>query len=101
MPKFRQQFLGAFGFFQVNMNFYNMGVDFLSFIGNVECGHHDEIVLNVIWNVTVEKEFHSVATRECRVHTKEIADRGSKVRFHHVLCDTNLVLLQPGIHLLS
>jgi hypothetical protein len=81
MPTFRQQFLGVFGFFRVDMNPNNMSVDFLSFLGNVKHGNCDKVVLNVIWNVTIKEAFHSIMTRECQVHTKEITNQGSMIRF--------------------
>jgi hypothetical protein len=78
-----------------------MGVDFLTFLGNVEHRHHDKVVLNVISNITIKKEFHCVMTRESQMHSKEIANQGSEVCFHCVLHDKNLVLFQPGVHFLS
>jgi hypothetical protein len=82
------------------MNFHHVGADILALLSNVELGHCHKVVFNIREDISISEELHSIATRDGWMHAEEIANQGSKVHCHHVLGDKNLVIIQPGIHLL-
>ncbi len=65
---------------------------FVSFLGHVKRGCHDQVVFNIRWNVSINEELHHIVTRKSGVHAKEVANGSGVDRLHRMLRDINLVV---------